>query len=183
VHALTRVAGGPLAEGDLPARAFGVIGLAVSSRSSQAGVAHAILERQPDSRVIDIGATAFRVAAFEATAADLTPLRNLVAMVGDLKTAIVYVRGRYYPTGQTTRLYQWLTCFERMQGMDLPISACDFCTRGEQVYRLPCSLLGSFHAWTAPGQADAASYYETAGAREGFDRCPRYVPERLIRLR
>jgi hypothetical protein len=165
------VTSGHLAE--LASHAFAYVGLALASKSAQSGLAHEILQRQARAELVEIGGTTFRVAPFEHIAADLTPLRNLIAMIGDLKTAIVYVRGRYYPPGQHTRLYQWLTCYQRMQGMSLPAVACDYCVRGDRPLTLPCSLLGSFHAYGAP-DTDAAPYFAAAAARDGLDRCPRF---------
>src|SRR5262245_34360326 len=125
---------------ELGSQVFACIGLAAKSRASQAGIARKLLQRQPSCQIVELEGMAFDVATFAADSGDLP---NLICLVGSLKSAVVLVRGKHYPPGQQTRLYQWLVCFQRMQAMRLPIGACDYVAGG---YRLPCSLLGSFHA-------------------------------------
>jgi hypothetical protein len=161
----------------LSATAFACIALATNSRGAQAPIARKILQRQGTYQSAALGQLTYELATFDARSPDL---QELVLLVGDLKSGVVMVRGKLYPPGQHGRLYQWLTCYQRMQAMALPIGACDYIVDG---LRLPCSLAGAHHAFCRHGHPDQQAYFEHAAARDGFDRCPRYVPERLIRLR
>jgi hypothetical protein len=153
--------------------AFACVGLAADSRARQAPIARRIIREQPSALSAELDGIAFDIATFPATS---EALPRVLCLVGDLRSAVIWVNGQHYPPGQHTRLYQWLVCFQRMQKMRLPIGACDYNIGG---YRLPCSLLGAFCAFQMPAHADPAQYLELAAAREGFDRCPRYVAERL----
>jgi hypothetical protein len=174
VNALTPTEG-PLAT--IGGQAFACIGLATDSRAKQAAVARRLIREQPSAQTAELDGTAYDVATFTAVS---SALPNVLLMVGDLKSAVVWVNGRHYPPGQHTRLYQWLVCFQRMQSMGLPIGACDYQAGG---FRLPCSLLGSFCAHEIPAHPEPEQFLELAAMREGFDCCPRYVAERLIRIR
>lgn len=173
-----------LALRELSAQVFGCVALSIKCKSSQRLVAHALLARQPSHQNIDANGEKFHVATFAPNLAEVAVLRDLVCVVGDLRSAIVYVRGRHYPPGQHTRLYQWLSCFHRMLALSAPIGLCDYVVGVGERHRLPCSLLGSFcghDVATQPGGA-LPSYVEALAAREGFDQCPRYLAERLIRI-
>jgi hypothetical protein len=175
----------PLALSELSARVFACIALSLKSKAAQRLVAHALLSRQPDHRNAVVDGDTFHVATFGPTTGELAVLRDLVCVVGGLATAVVYVRGRHYPPGQHTRLYQWLSCFHRMLDLGAPIGMCDYVIGQDERHRLPCSLLGSFCGHDIVTQPSGAlpAHVEALAAREGFDRCPRYHAERLIRVR
>lgn len=156
---------------------FAYVALSCASRGAQAPIARKLLQRQQSHEYVTLEGESFDYATFGPESSDLA---QLVCLVGDLKSAVVVVRGRLYPPGQHTRLYQWLTCHRRMVAMELPISACDYMTGG---LRLPCSLLGSFHAHERDAHADHEAFYAIAASRDGLDCCPRFIPERLIRIR
>jgi hypothetical protein len=160
----------------LGGEAFACIGLAIDSRARQAPIARRLILEQPSAQRAELDGAPFDVATFRATS---EALPRLICLVGDLKSAVIWVNGQHYPPGQHTRLYQWLVCFQRMQTMGLPLAACDYRANG---YRLPCSLLGSFCAHQMDAHSEPAQFLEAEAARSGLDRCPRYIAERLIRI-
>lgn len=112
----------------------------------------------------------FEYATFGPESADLP---QVICLIGDLKSAVIVVRGRLYPAGKHTHLYRWLVCFQRMQAMQLPASACSYKVGA---LHLSCSLLGSLHAHERESIVDPESFYALAAARDGLDRCPRFKP-------
>lgn len=174
---MTEVALAQQAITELSSGAFACIALATNSRGAQSPVARKILQRQASYQAAELEGLAYDIATFDALARDLT---ELVLLVGNLKSGVVIVRGKFYPAGQHGSLYQWLTCYQRMQSMKLPIGACDYIVDG---LRLPCSLIGSRYAFSRHGHPDPQVYFEQAAAKDGLHSCPRYIAERLIRFR
>lgn len=150
------------------ATAFACIGLARNSRGKQAPIARRILLKQPSAQTAELDGTVYDVATFSAASPALPPL---ICLLGDLKSAVIWVNGRHYPPGQHIQLYRWVVCHARMCAMQLPLSACEYRAGG---YTIGCSLLGAFHAHAAP--EDPSAYLAAAAARDGLDRCPRYRP-------
>lgn len=70
-------------------------------------------------------------------------------------------------------------------GLARPEQAISSDPRLREKYRLPCHLLGSFTArqLDRENEAGGREQLEAFAEKEGFIRCPRYVAERLIRVK
>lgn len=113
--------------------AFARIALGPST-SKMAPVVRAMLKRAPRWGESELDGVPFLVAEYDARLEHLPPLIDILTYVSSWKSAIIVVRGRYFPPNKDSKLYQWISCLARQLAEHRPSSHCHCIA--DDMYRL-----------------------------------------------
>lgn len=94
------------------------------STSKMAPVVRAMLKRAPRWEETELDDVPFLVAEYDAKPEHLPPLIDVLTYVSSWKSAIIVVRGRYFPPNKDSKLYQWIGCLARQLAEQRPTSHC-----------------------------------------------------------
>jgi hypothetical protein len=99
-----------------------------------APVVRAMLKRAARWTETEFKGVPFLVAEYDAKLEHLPPLIDALTYVSSWKSAIVVVRGHYFPPNKNTKLCQWIGCFARQLAEQRPASHCHCIS--DSMYRL-----------------------------------------------
>jgi len=102
--------------------------------SKMAPVVRAMLKRAPRWTETELDGVTFLIAEYEARLDHLSLLLDVLIYVTSWKSAVVVVRGRYFPPTKDSKLYQWIGCLARQLAEQRPASHCHCVSDG--MYRL-----------------------------------------------
>lgn len=152
-----------------------------------------LLRKSRKPREVEADGRHYLAAQYADELPDIQLLQQTIALAFDLRTAFVFVRGRYYPPAGITRLFQWLTCYMGKLGTGADAEACETNLRPGSPfayptvagnYHLPCHLLYSFASHRVDGNLPVSieDQFHQRAALDGLDRCPRYQACKLARI-
>jgi hypothetical protein len=110
---------------NIPGDAFACV-LFGKSTGRSAPMALALMQGASRFEQVTIGPSSYGMAIFSADEADMKRLEAVLQLVAGLRTAYVFVRGRYHPPEKIYNLLEWMRCFANASGCSNPKAHCHF---------------------------------------------------------